>query len=155
MSGVKWNILQLEDNDDDAFIVERAFKSAGASAQLHRCKDGKAAMDYFEGVGRYQDRELYPLPHLLLLDLKLPLRSGLDVIRWLRRQPEFKSQIIIVLTASAESRNVEEALGLNVNAYMVKPSSLAKMIEVARAIQVCWLEQFEAVFPVHSLASAL
>jgi CheY-like chemotaxis protein len=146
-----WNILLVEDNDDDAFIVERALRSAGVHLHLERCKDGRAAMRYLNGQAPYDNREQFPLPHLLLLDLKIPFHNGLEILRWLRGQEALKSQIVVVLTSSAESRDIKEAYRLNANAYLVKPSSLDGMIEMARSLQLCWLEQFGSLFPEQSL----
>ena len=134
-----WNALHVEDNEDDAFIVQRAFKNAGVPCRFQRCKDGPTALAYFQGKGDFQDRGDHPLPHLLLLDLKIPLKSGIEVLRWLRDQPDFKNQIVIILTSSSEKRDIQEARALNVNAYLVKPSSLDGMVELARSIGSCWL----------------
>jgi CheY-like chemotaxis protein len=141
MQAQEWNTLLVEDNEDDAFIIQRAFKTAGIVTHMVRCKDGKSALDYFEGEDGYRDRNLFPLPDLLILDLKMPLRSGLEVLRWLRSHPDFQSQIVVILTSSAEFRDVEEANRLHANAYLVKPSSLDGMIELARCIQTCWLNE--------------
>jgi CheY-like chemotaxis protein len=146
MKEKEWNILLVEDNDDDAFIVERALRRAGVQFQIARCKDGCAAMKYLEGLSPYDDRSQFPLPHLVLLDLKIPLRNGLEVLRWVRSHDGLKSQIVIVLSSSAESRDVKEAYRCNVNAYLVKPSSPTGMAELARCLQRCWIDQFGALF---------
>jgi CheY-like chemotaxis protein len=146
MKDTDWNILLVEDNDDDAFIVERALKRAGVPSQVARCKDGREAMLYLEGKSPYDDRRQHPLPHLLLLDLKIPLHSGLEILRWLRSQEALKAQIVVVLTSSSEPRDLQEAYRLNANAYLVKPSSLTGMVELAKSLQLCWVEQFGALF---------
>jgi CheY-like chemotaxis protein len=117
-----------------------------------RCKDGKSAIDYFKGQTPYDNRNRFPLPHLVLLDLKIPLHNGLEVLRWLRSNDNLKSQIVVVLTSSSETRDLREAYLLNVNAYLVKPSSISGMAELARSLQVCYIEQFDALFANSSLA---
>jgi CheY-like chemotaxis protein len=142
----EWNILLVEDNDDDAFIVERALRRAGVQFQIARCKDGCSAMRYLEGLSPFDDRRQFPRPHLVLLDLKIPLRNGLEVLRWVRSQDELKSQIVVILTSSAESRDVREAYQCNVNAYLVKPSSPTGMAELAQCLQRCWIDRFGSLF---------
>ncbi len=133
----EWHTLLVEDNEDDAFIVERAFRTAGIPARFHRCRDGRSALDYFEST----DRDRCPRPDLLILDLKMPLCDGLEVLRRLRARPEFSSQIVVILTSSAEAGDVREANRLQVNAYLVKPPSLDGMVELARCIGICWLSE--------------
>ena len=77
-------LLHVEDDDNDAFFVERAFANAKIDLTIHRVADGQAAIDYLAGSGKYQDREKYPLPQIMLLDLKLPLRDGFEVLEWAR-----------------------------------------------------------------------
>jgi CheY-like chemotaxis protein len=83
---------------------------------------------------------------LVLLDLKIPLRNGLEVLRWMREQEQFKSLVVIMLTASSAKKDIQEAYALNVNAYLMKPSTLNEMTELARSIRTCWLEPLEALF---------
>jgi CheY-like chemotaxis protein len=103
-------------------------------------------MDYLEGKPPYTERKAWPLPQLMLLDLKLRQISGLDILRWVRSQEAFHAQIVIVLSSSAESHDIHEAYRLNVNAFLVKPVSLSGMIELARCIQACWIDRFDDLF---------
>lgn len=141
MKEAPFDTLLVEDNDDDAFFVQRAFKTAGVASRITHCRDGLSALNYFEGESDYANRELYPLPHLLLLDIKLPHRTGLEILSWLRSHPELHTQIVIILTSSSEKRHVQEAHRLHVNAFLVKPSSLDGMVELARCIQTTWLNE--------------
>ena len=136
---VEWDTLLVEDNEDDAFILQRAFRTAGVAARITHCRDGRNALDYFQGESDYGDPSRFPLPHVLILDLKLPFRNGIEVLRWLRAHPEFKKLIVVILTSSSEDRDVQEAHQLQANAYLVKPSSLDGMVELARCIQACWI----------------
>jgi DNA-binding response OmpR family regulator len=146
MNKTEWNILLVEDDDDDAFLIRRAFQTAGVTSRIIRCKDGKTAMDYLEGKPPYTERKAWPLPQLMLLDLKLRQISGLDILRWVRSREAFRSQIVIILSSSAESHDVHAAYELNVNAFLVKPVSLSEMIELARCIKACWVDRFDDLF---------
>ena len=113
-------LLHVEDDDNDAFFVERAFASAKIDLAIQRVSDGQAAIDYLSGTGKYQDRKQYPLPQLMLLDLKLPLRDGFEVLEWARDQQEYRSLPIIVLSSSAEPKDTVKASRLGATAYVVK-----------------------------------
>ncbi|PAW77628.1 MAG: hypothetical protein B9S32_10115 [Verrucomicrobia bacterium Tous-C9LFEB] len=132
-------ILMVEDNDDDAFITSRAFNSAQVDVTIKRAEDGQSAMDYLEGGGVYADRKTYPLPDIVLLDLKLPRKSGLEVLQWVRKHPTLHPMVILVLTSSSERADVEAAYQLHVNAYVVKPTSINHMVDIARHIHSFWL----------------
>jgi CheY-like chemotaxis protein len=133
------NILLVDDNDDDAFFIEKAFKSAGSSAHLFRCIDGRETQNYLRGEAPFTNRGFYPLPDLILLDLKIPHLDGLEVLRWIREQPAFRSIIVIIFTASAQQRDIDEAYALQANCFLTKPSSLAETTELAKSIALCWL----------------
>lgn len=132
-------ILLVEDNDDDAFITSRAFTSAQVEAIIKRTEDGQAAIDYLDGVGAYADRKEYPLPDILLLDLKLPHKTGLEVLRWVREHKVLSPLVVLVLTSSSERGDVETAYRLHANAYLVKPTSMDHMVKIARNIHDFWL----------------
>jgi DNA-binding response OmpR family regulator len=102
-------------------------------------QDGDAAIDYLDGVNDYADRDRYPFPVLILLDLKLPRRSGLEVLGWLRQQPELKRLPVIILTSSQENTDVNRAYDLGANSYLVKPLGLNALVEVVTTINMYWL----------------
>lgn len=139
MPAPRQTILLVEDNDDDAFITSRAFVTAKVEVNITRTEDGQSAIDYLEGVGRYADREKYPLPDVVMLDLKLPHKTGLEVLRWVRGHKTLSPIVVLILTSSSERADVEEAYRLHVNAYVVKPTSLNHMVDIARNIQNFWL----------------
>jgi DNA-binding response OmpR family regulator len=113
-------LLHVEDDDNDAFFVERAFANAKINLTIQRVSDGQAAIEYLSGTGKYKDRDQYPLPQIMLLDLKLPLRDGFEVLEWARDQQEFRSLPIIVLSSSAEPKDTLKASRLGATAYVVK-----------------------------------
>jgi len=133
-------ILLVEDEKNDVFFLKYAFKEVGILNPLQVAEDGKAAMDYLSGNGEHADRELFPLPCLVLLDLKLPRVMGLEVLKWIREQPELKRLIVIILTSSRLEPDIETAYQLGANAYLVKPSSPFELRETAAAIKQFWLE---------------
>ncbi len=134
------NILLVDDNDDDAFFIEKAFKSAGSLAHVFRCIDGRETLNYLEGKAPFASRGFYPLPDLVLLDLKIPHLSGLDVLKWIREHPLLNRLIVIILTSSAQQRDIDAAYALQANCFLTKPASLTETVEMARAIKACWLQ---------------
>ena len=136
-------ILLVEDNGDDATLIERAIRKANVAAPVHRVEDGEAACNYLLGAGVYADRVKHPLPTVMLLDLKLPKRSGLEVLRWVRSTPALAKLVIVMLTSSKEHRDVEEAYALGVNSYLVKPISPSEMLDLARSLGLYWLTHNE------------
>ncbi len=139
-------ILLVEDNADDALLIERALRKGKFSAALHRVDDGQEACDYLEGAGAYADRALHPLPTLVLLDIKLPKRSGLEVLKWLRSIPAWRNLIVVMLTSSREARDVAEAYELGANSYLVKPIAPQELQELMNAMGAYWLRFNEPPF---------
>lgn len=128
-------LLLVEDNDDDVFIFQRAYKQAQLSHPLQVARDGEEATDYLLGRGAFADRTKYPLPFLVLLDLKLPFKSGLEVLESVREQPELANLCVVVLTSSAEDRDVARAHELGAQAYLVKPPSARSLLETMAAVR--------------------
>ena len=132
-------ILLVEDDENDVKFMKLAFKKAGVDHFVHVAAHGQEALDYFRGAGKFARREDFPLPCLVLLDLKLPYVMGLGVLKWIREQRELESTIVIILSASSDKRDVETAYQLGANAYLVKPAELEKLYLMAKAIKDFWL----------------
>lgn len=132
-------ILIVEDNPDDVFFMQRACKATNLLNPLQVAADGQEAIDYLAGEGRFADRAKYPIPCLVFLDLKLPRKTGHQVLEWARQKPEFASLVIVVLTTSRESRDISEAYQLGSNAYLVKPTSPTSLEEMMRSIKGFWM----------------
>jgi len=115
-------ILLVEDREDDVFLVRRAFEKAYLLNPLQVVRNGEEAVAYLKGEGTYANRAGYPLPSLILLDLKLPGMDGFDVLRWIRQEPNFGSLPVIVLTSSEQIRDVNRAYQLGANSFLVKPT---------------------------------
>lgn len=131
-------ILQVEDDPNDVFLLEHAMTQAGVTNPIQVATDGQQAIDYLQGVGKYGDRESFPLPCLVLLDLKLPYVMGLSVLKWIRQQPGVPL-VVVMLTASAEDEDVATAYRLGANAFLTKPSQASKLVDMAKAIKSFWL----------------
>jgi CheY-like chemotaxis protein len=132
-------ILLVEDNEDDAFLMVRALKSAGVELPLRIVADGREALNYLSGVEQYAERSAHPMPGLVFLDIKLPQVSGLEVLRWLRGLPELRRIVVIILTSSNHPGDVREAYELGANSYVVKPASYQQLVDFARAFKAYWL----------------
>lgn len=132
-------ILLVEDSPDDVMLFKRAINKAAVNYPLQVVTDGETAIAYLLGSGVYADRELYPLPALVLLDLKLPRKSGHEVLAWLRAQPKLRRLPVVVLTTSRESSDINRAYDACVNSYLVKPFALDGLTDMVRALHTYWL----------------
>jgi len=131
-------ILVVEDNPDDAFFLERAFRKAGLSGFDRVLGSGGDAIDYLSGCGGFSDRGSHPLPSHLVLDLKIPKVSGLEVLGWIREQPALRGLRVVVLSSSGERRDLEQAEALGVDGYFIKPTGAIELVEIVREIGRRW-----------------
>jgi CheY-like chemotaxis protein len=132
-------ILFAEDDENDAFLIQRAWAQAGIPHRLIIVEDGKAAIDYFAGNGAYADRAKYPLPCLVLLDLNMPGTSGIEVLKWIRTKPTTVALPVVMLTSSNHEADVHRSYVQGANGYLVKPSRLEDMVTMAKGIRDYWL----------------
>src|SRR5882724_8379085 len=131
-------ILLVEDDEADIFLLRRAFRNARIANPLIEVRDGQAAIQYLSGEGDYADRARYPIPFLILLDLRLPKLSGFEVIAWMRDQPQLANLIVVVLTASDHVPDVTKARELGANSYLVKPGNFEELVEMVKRIRGRW-----------------
>src|SRR5436190_15241380 len=132
-------ILLVEDREDDILLIRRAFIKGNVLNPLQVVRDGDEAIMYLAGEGRYANRSEFPLPDLVLLDLKMPRTDGFEVIRWIRQQPGFSTLRVVVLTSSQELKDVNLAYQLGANSFLVKPVDFERFIEMSQAIKGYWL----------------
>jgi CheY-like chemotaxis protein len=132
-------ILVAEDDEYDVDFLRRAFTEAGISNQLHAVEDGQVAIDYLSGTGQFADRIQFPLPGLLLLDLKMPRKTGLEVLAWMRSQQKFCGLPVIMLSSTVHPLEIAEAYQRGVNAFVTKPVGTPERTELARMIKGFWL----------------
>ncbi len=133
------SILLVEDNPTDVLLVQRAFAKANIANPLQIARDGDAAVDYLSGAGAYGERNRHPLPALVLLDLKLPRRSGSEVLEWLRAQPSLRRIPVVVLTSSSQRQDVDRAYDLGANSYLVKPVDFNDLQRMLRDVNAYWI----------------
>lgn len=134
-------IALVEDNEDDLYFMLRALKEAEIVNPLRVLRTGREAIDYLSGQGGFSDRMRFPLPFLLLLDLKLPDMSGFDILKWVRSDAKMKSLPVIVLTNSGEARDMVRAYRLGSNSFLVKPSGADGLTDQMRALKAYWIGQ--------------
>ena len=133
------DILLVEDDPNDAELVRRALKRAGATASIMHVQDGAEALDYLHGRGAYAARRGHAQPKLVLLDLKLPKLTGLEVLREVRAHPELKRQVVVMLTSSREERDLHEAYQCGVNSYVVKAVNFEQLMDSLSRLAHYWL----------------
>ena len=133
-------ILLVEDEEGDVFFMQQAMQKAGVLNPLQVASDGQMAIDYFKGTGKFANRAEFPLPCLVLLDLKLPRVMGLDVLKWIRQQLGV-APIVGILSSSQEEADIATAYRLGANGYLVKPHDVSQLTEIAKSIKDFWLKQ--------------
>ena len=133
-------ILVVEDNPTDAMLIRRAFRKANIGNPLYVLNDGDAAVLYLSGQGEYADRVKFPLPEVVLLDLKMPRRSGLEVLQWIRQQPLLRRMPIVVLTSSRQSQDVDSAYDFGANSYLVKPVEFDDLRDMLDKVHIYWID---------------
>ena len=133
-------ILLVEDDYNDVLLIRRAFRQAKVEPPMSIVNDGDEAVAYLSRQGKYADRQQYPFPLLILLDLKLPRRSGLEVLAWIRQQPELKRLLVVVLTSSQENSDLAQAYDLGANSYLVKPVNFKDFVSLIELIDAYWFK---------------
>src|SRR5579862_4671175 len=131
-------ILQVEDDPNDVFLLQHAMTKAGVANPVQVVSDGQQAIDYLQGAGKFANREEFPFPCLVLLDLKLPYVMGLDVLKWIRKRPG-PALIVLMLTASGEEPDIAAAYRRAPTGFLVKPSEASKLQDMVKAIKDFWL----------------
>jgi CheY-like chemotaxis protein len=129
-------ILLVEDDHNDILLIKRAFQKVKIANPIIVLNDGEQAISYLAGREPYIER---PLPVLILLDLKLPRKSGHEVLEWLRQQQTLKRLPVVVLTASSESSDINRAYDLGANSYLVKPVTFGALVEMVKTLNLYWL----------------
>lgn len=132
-------ILLVEDSPDDATLIQRAFRKTNLMNPVRLVQDGEEAIDYLSGAGAFADRDRFPLPVRLLLDIQLPRKTGLEVLEWLRTTPSLKRLPVVMLTSSKEQIDVNRAYDLGVNSYLTKPVAFEALMEMVKRVNLCWV----------------
>jgi CheY-like chemotaxis protein len=132
-------ILLAEDDPNDVTLIERAFRSSKLINPIQVVGDGEQVVDYLSGRPPYDDRERYPQPVLLLLDLDLPRKSGAEVLGWLREQGPLSRMPVVILTASKEHADINRAYDLGANSYLVKPVQFGALVDMVNKLNLYWM----------------
>ena len=132
-------VLLAEDDPNDVLLIQRAFQRNHVANPVQVVRDGDEALAYLSGQAPFADRERHPLPVLMLMDLKMPRKSGLEVLEWVRQQPGLKRLPIIVLTSSNQSPDINRAYELGANSYLVKPAGFDSLLDLVKNLDMYWL----------------
>lgn len=133
-------ILVADDEETSHVLIHRAFHMAQSSCTLHIVTDGEDAINYLQGQGRFSNREQYPLPALVLLDLKMPRKDGFEVLKWMREQPGLKRTVAVMFSTSDEPRDINRSYDLGANSFLVKTPLFAEFTELVRSLENYWLK---------------
>lgn len=128
-------ILVAEDDENDAWIMQRALQRAKVLDPLLFVNDGQEAINYLSGVGKYSDRKAFPLPSLAIFDIKMPRKTGFEALQWVRQQKNLKSLPVMMLSSSGEQKDIDKAYELGANAYLVKRGQIDELSYVLK--QAC------------------
>ena len=132
-------VLIAEDNEADLAVMKRACERTGLPHTLRFVSDGQQAMDYLSGIGDFADRERFPLPEIILLDISLPKRNGHEVLEWIRQRPVSSRIPVIILTMSSQISDIERAYQLGATSYLVKNSDLGVFNGGVETVLKYWL----------------
>src|SRR5690348_4877688 len=137
-------ILLVEDSEDSVFLVRHAIRKAGITTPLEVVTSGEQAIEYLSGTNKYSDWRQFPLPAIVLLDLKMPGMSGFDVLKWLRQQPGLRALRVAMLTSSELPSEIKMAHDLGANIFLTKPVELGRLVQIMKTIDEHWLQQAQS-----------
>jgi CheY-like chemotaxis protein len=132
-------VLVAEDDPNDVFLLRRAFQKAGVFNSVVIAHNGQEAIDYLRGHGPYRNRSNHPFPSLMLLDLKMPLVDGFDVLAWLNSHPLDRQLPIVVLSSSNQEKDIQRAQQMGAHEYRVKPQQFEDLVEIVKEVRSRWL----------------
>jgi CheY-like chemotaxis protein len=131
-------ILLVEDSEDDAVITQAMLKKAEVLNPVLVLSDGAKAIAYLKGDGFYADRELFPLPRVVLLDLKMPVKNGFKVLEWWQTQPQLKDLLMVVLSGYRDWESVKRAYSLGAQSFLVKPCKVEDLLNLRQTFSHYW-----------------
>jgi len=134
-------VLLIEDDQNDAFLMKRAFERGSIPADVRLVRDGREALRYLQGQDQYGDRNRHPWPSLTLLDLNLPYVHGLDVLKQIRLESALRKLVVVVLTSSLADSDIEQAYDLGANSYLSKPTGIEQLQQFVELLGQYWLKE--------------
>lgn len=132
-------VLHIDDDPNDTELFQAAARRANVRFSVRNVSDGEQAIAYLNGRGVYADRRSYPLPTLVLLDLKMPRATGFDVLRWIRHHPESGTLPVVVFSGSELRDDIQQAYAAGADSYLVKPIGFNALVELVKAIDLSWI----------------
>lgn len=133
-------VLVADDDENDIKLLQRAFQKTGINVPITSVCDGEEVIQYLHGDKRFADREAFPIPALLLLDLKMPRTNGFEVLEWLRTQAGLKRLLVVVMTSSDEPQDIDRAYDLGANSYVKKPNDFTDLTRITQKLHDYWME---------------
>jgi len=137
---VRKTVLVADDDANDISLLKRAFLRAGIDVQMKVARDGEEVIQYLHGDAAFADRNEFPLPKLLLLDLKMPRTDGFEVLQWVRKQNDLRRLLVVVMTSSDEPEDVDRAYDLGANSFLRKPDDFTNLIKISQKLYDYWME---------------
>jgi CheY-like chemotaxis protein len=148
-------ILIAEDNPQDILLIEYALQQGNIRCGFQVVNDGEQALAYLNGSEKYQDRQAYPIPSILLLDLNMPLLSGFEVLAWIRQQPDFHGLPVVVLSHSTEARDITRAYEMGATSFLTKPLQASELLSLVQALQGYFRVQQRSPIPGYARSYSL
>lgn len=135
---MNFSVLLVEDDLNDIFLVKRAFRMARIQNPLQVATDGEEAINYLRGDGKYADRQTFPLPKLIVMDIKMPRRTGFEVLEWVKKDGLLRRIPIVIVSSSEDPEDINRAYELGANAYMIKPVDYKAVEHLFHTITHYW-----------------
>ena len=132
-------VLHIDDDPNDTALLQAATRKAGVPFLLRNVEDGEQAIAYLNGAGLYRDRTLFPLPSLILLDLKMPRATGFEILKWIRAHHELGNLPVVVLSGSELQDDIRLAYSTGASSYLVKPLGFDALVSLVKNLDVAWL----------------
>jgi two-component system response regulator len=132
-------IILIDDEEKEMILFKNALRRARVAVEFMYFKDGRQALDFFQGKGDFSDREMYPLPNLTVLDFKLTHSSGLNILEEIRNSAHLKELVVVGLTACEDTQELELARDLKINDCIRKPQTLSGLVEIVHGLKLAWL----------------
>ncbi len=148
-------VLHVDDDPNDTELLRAAARKAEVPFILHNAEDAEHAIAYLNGEGIYADRNVYGVPALVLLDLKMPRATGFEVLKWIRANPKLGQVPVVVLSGSELREDIEQAYAVGANSYIVKPLGFEALVQLVKSINAGWIAALPAATKSRSVATGI
>ncbi len=134
-------VLHIDDDPNDTELLKAAARRANIDCVLRNVEDGEQAIAYLSGAGEFANRSHYSMPSLILLDLKMPRATGLEVLKWIRANRNLEAIPVVILSGSELQDDIQQAYEIGANSYLIKPLGFEALVSMVRNIETVWLSQ--------------